>query len=107
MPGSVSVRSVVVTGPDLVSSRLADEVVILNLDSGVYHGLEAVGARVWDLIRDPAPVTKVRDTLVDEYEVEPWRCESDLLGLLEDLKTHGLVEVRSESPDQAVSAQRD
>lgn len=96
---SVSVRSVVATGTDLLASRLEDEVVILDLKSGVYHGLEAVGARVWELIGQPAPVHAVRDSLLDEYEVEPQRCEQDLLALLAELKSHGLLEVRHEAAD--------
>jgi len=91
---SVSIDAVVSTGKDLVSSRLSDEVVILDLKSGVYHGLEAVGARVWELVAEPTPVRDVRDALLEEYEVEPAQCEGDLLRLLEELKSHGLVEVR-------------
>src|SRR5947209_20368863 len=90
--GTLSVRSVVRISDDAISSRLADEVVILNLRSGVYHGLEAVGSRVWELIQQPAPVFAVRDALIEEYEVEPLRCERDLLELFEELRSHGLLE---------------
>jgi len=72
---------------------VADEVVILDLKSGVYHGLESVGARAWELMAEPRSVAEVRDQLVDEYDVEPDRCESDLLRLLEELKSNGLVDV--------------
>jgi hypothetical protein len=95
--GILSVRSVVCTSNDAISSRLADEVVILNLRSGVYHGLEAVGSRIWELIRQPAAVGAVRDALIEEYDVEPDRCERDLLALFEELKAHGLLEVRSDA----------
>lgn len=91
----MSVRSIVCISNDAISSRLADEVVILNLRSGVYHGLEAVGSRVWELIEKPAEVSAVRDALLDEYDVEPQRCEQDLLALLEELKANGLLEVRA------------
>lgn len=94
--GLIAMQTVVYTAQNLVSSRLEDEVVILNLKSGIYHGLEAVGARVWDLICNPAPVREVRDRLLDEYDVEPERCESDLLALLEELKAHGLLETGPE-----------
>jgi coenzyme PQQ synthesis protein D (PqqD) len=95
--GTLSVRSVVRISDDAISSRLADEVVILNLRSGVYHGLEAVGSRVWELVQEPATVISVRDALLDEYDVDPQRCEHDLLALFEELKAHGLVEVGTEA----------
>ena len=90
---SITLDSVVSPAKDLVFSNVAEEVVILDLKSGVYHGLEEVGARAWELISEPRPVREVRDRLLDEYDVEPQQCESDLLRLIEELKSHGLVEV--------------
>jgi hypothetical protein len=100
----LSVCSVVAVSPNQVSSDLDGEVVILNLHSGVYHGLEEVGARVWGLIREPAPVRHLRDALLDEYDVEPLRCEEDLIALLGELKDHGLLEVRHDADRQVHGA---
>jgi hypothetical protein len=93
--GPLSLDSLVCTGKDIVHSNLADEVVLLDLKSGVYHGLEAVGARIWELLAAPTSVRQIRDRILEEYDVDPQRCENDLLTLLEELKGHGLVEVRS------------
>jgi len=90
----VSAASVVCAVPGQVSSRLSDEVVILNLDKGTYHGLEVVGARIWELIQKPMAVREVRDVLLNEYDAEPQRCENDLLALLEELQSHDLLEVQ-------------
>ncbi len=90
---SISLDSVVSPNKDLVFSNVADEVVILDLKSGVYHGLESVGARAWELMAEARPVREVRDRLLDEYDVECQVCESDLLRLIEELKSHGLVDV--------------
>ena len=79
---------------DQVSSDLGEEVAILNLKNGVYYGLDAVGARIWSLIQEPKTVNEILDVLLDEYEVEPERCERDLLTLLEELVAENLVEAR-------------
>jgi hypothetical protein len=92
-----SINSVVCAAREQVSSELAGEYVILNLNAGVYHGLEATGARVWQLIQEPRRVCDIRDLLIDEYDVEADRCERDLLELLEDLANHGLLEVDVQS----------
>ena len=84
--------TVVVTA-GVLSSTFDEEFVILNLDSGIYYGLEQVGARIWDLIQRPASVGSIRDTLVSEYEVDPGRCERDLQALLADLAAKGLVRI--------------
>jgi hypothetical protein len=89
--------SSVVASKDQVFSDLGGEVAILHLKAGVYYGLDAVGARIWDLIQEPRFVEEVLDVLVSEYEVEPGRCESDLITLLQRLAEEGLIEVESET----------
>ena len=83
----------VVATPDQVSSELADEAIILDLESGTYFGLDATGARIWQLIQEETTVEAVRDQLLREYEVSAERCERDLLDLLQELREHGLIQV--------------
>ena len=95
---ALSVSSIVVATKDQVSSDLADEVAILHLNAGTYYGLDAVGARIWSLIQKPITVGEIREVLISEYEVEPARCESDLIALLQRLADEELIEVRDETP---------
>jgi hypothetical protein len=94
MDAPLSVHSVVVAIPEQVSCSLAEEAAILNLKNSVYYGLDAVGARVWNLLQQPRSVGELRDVLLDEYQVEVRRCEQDLLDLLEKMRSEGLIEVR-------------
>jgi Coenzyme PQQ synthesis protein D (PqqD) len=90
-------RSIVVAARDHVSCDLAGEAVILGVKSGIYYGLNAVGARIWNLIQEPKLVDAVCKTILEEYDVEAERGERDILALLEDLLTNGLVEIRHET----------
>lgn len=90
---TISSGSTVVASPRQVSTDVEGEAVILNFDEGVYYGLDKVGARAWELLREPLTVAELRDRLVAEYEVEPNRCEADLRALLSELCQAGLVEV--------------
>jgi hypothetical protein len=91
----IEMKSTVVASANQVASELGDEVVILDLASGVYHGLGNVGSRVWALIQQLATVAAVRDQLLAEYEVPAARCEEDLLALLRDLDDKGLIDCQS------------
>jgi Coenzyme PQQ synthesis protein D (PqqD) len=82
---------------------LADEAVILNLQNGMYYGLDPVGTRIWSLIQEPRTVHEVCAGMLQEYDVEPARCEQELLLLLQELAANGLVEVTDEV-DPQVSA---
>ena len=81
--------------PHQTSCQVADEVVVLNMSDENYYGLNPVGARVWELIREPLTVREVRDTLVEEFEVSRDQCERDLLGLLLDMAEHELIQVHA------------
>ncbi|HIK29963.1 MAG TPA: PqqD family protein [Oscillatoriales cyanobacterium M59_W2019_021] len=93
----ISQFSTIVAVREQVSSDLADESVILNLKSGVYYGLNAVGAWIWSQIQQPIAVSSLQEILLDKYDVDPKACEQDLFALLQDLMTAQLIEVENEA----------
>jgi hypothetical protein len=93
----LSSSSIVVASQEQVSCDLADEVVILHLTSGVYYGLDAIGARIWTLIQMPMRVNDIMKVLLQEHDVDPDRCAHDLVALLEDMADHSLIEVHHEA----------
>ncbi len=92
----ISRGSVVVVAKDQVSCDLTGEAAILNLNDGMYYGLNEVGARIWSLLSEPITVSRIRDELEREYDVDSERCETDLVTLLSQLQEAGLIEVRNE-----------
>lgn len=84
----------VIASDGQISSDISGEAVILNLNSGVYFSLNRVGARIWELIQKPRSVREIQDAILKEFDVEPERCERDVIRLLEQLDTKGLVELR-------------
>jgi hypothetical protein len=94
MNGPLSVSSIVGATRDHVSCSLGDEAAILNLKNSIYYGLNPVGTRLWNLVQQSRSVCEIRDTLLQEYDVEAAQCERDLLDLLEKLREQGLIEVR-------------
>ncbi len=91
----MTLETVVQASPDQVSCVLEGEAAILNLKTGVYYGLDPVGAMVWKLIEQPRTVASVRDAMLESYDVDAGRCELDLLTLLGKLEGEGLIEVRT------------
>jgi PqqD family protein of HPr-rel-A system len=72
---------------------LENEVVLFDLQSGRYYGLEAVGARIWELIQEPKSVAELQQAIAAEYEVDATRCEQDLIAFLQALLERQLIEV--------------
>jgi len=88
--------SKVVVTKDQVSCDLSGEAAILNLKDSVYYGLNIVGASIWKLIQEPKTVKEIREAILKEFEVEPDRCERDILELLQELSVHRLIEIIDE-----------
>jgi hypothetical protein len=96
VPEVISLDTIVVASKENVSCALGEEAAILHMRSGMYYGLDPVGAHVWKLLAQPRSVRDLQAAILEEYEVEPEKCESDLLMLLERLRAEGLIEIRSE-----------
>lgn len=90
--------SIVVAVRHQASCDLAGEAALLNLKSGVYYGVNAVGARIWALLKEPVRAREICRTIVAEYNVAAADCRRDVLALLERLAEEGLIEVRDGKP---------
>ena len=93
MSNEISEASVITAGRDVISCALAGGSALLDLRSSVYYGLNEVGSQVWGLIQIPTPVSAIRDALVQRFDVDPDRCHSDLIALLQHLADAGLVTI--------------
>lgn len=81
--------------PQHVMARVVgDEYVILDLETGTYYGLDAVGARVWSLLAEGVALDAICDRLVEEYDVAREQARSDVASLIEALRERGLLGLR-------------
>ena len=94
--GSISTNSRIVVSQDQVSCDLSGEAAILNLNSGIYFGLNTVGASIWKLIQEPRSVKEIQAAIQEEYEVDPEQCGRDVIELLQELSNHELIKIIDE-----------
>ena len=90
---NVTPDSIVVAAKDQVSCDLDGEAAVLNLATGIYYGLDKVGATIWQHIQTPSPVTSLCDALVTQYDVDAETAKSDLMNFLDEMMNEGLVEL--------------
>jgi hypothetical protein len=88
----------VAINPSVIYRELAGEVVLLNLQSGVYYGLDAVGSRVWQLLMQSRGVDDVCAVLLDEYDVAAETLRADVYRLVGELSDKGLVTLAAGEP---------
>jgi len=77
---------------DVVYRELEGEMVLLNLRTGVYFGLDPVGTRVWQLLQEGCTVAQVCERLADEYDVTAALAGQDVRAFVTALRDNALVE---------------
>ena len=83
----ISLENTFTVSKDAVFRDLDGEAVILDLQSGTYFGLNAVGAHIWQLMERHGTLQAVFDDLCREYDAAPAVLEQvaisgDLSGLI-------------------------
>lgn len=78
-------------GPDVVFRELEGEAVVLNLDTGIYFGLNATGLRMWQLIEQHRTLDRVLALLAREFDAPAAELEADLLAWVSQLEDQGLL----------------
>lgn len=80
-----------------IACDMGGEVVVLDLKSGIYYGMDAVGARVWSLIEQPVSLLAIRDAIMSEYDIDAESCERDILAFVNRMQSVGLVDISNGS----------
>jgi hypothetical protein len=73
--------------------ELSGESVLLDLNSGRYFGLNAVGTRAWHLMGQGVSLQDVTAALYTEFDAPPATIETELLRFAGELCEHGLCRV--------------
>ena len=90
--------------PDgVLISNLQEESVILNLDSERYFGLDDVGTRILSVLSTSDSIEAACKLLLEEYEVDEAVLREDLLSLIDQLATQGLVIIEGANNAQPLS----
>ncbi len=90
-------RLAVAVSENVLFQKLEDEVVLLNLETGDYYGLNEVGSQMWTLLQQDHHVGQVLSALLETYEVSEGTLKADLWTILGDLEAHGLVTLHEDA----------
>ena len=85
--------SVVVRKKDLPSTAVDADLVILNLETNNYIGLDNIGRRIWELLDTPSPVAEIARMMCAQFAGPPGVIERDVLALLQEMAAEGLIDV--------------
>ena len=77
--------------PEIAESLVGDETVMLHLANGTYYGLDAVGTRIWGLIKAGVAMPAICTQLAEEYGIALPTVEEDARRFVADLEAQGIL----------------
>ncbi len=81
---------------NVVSREVSGEFVLLDLESGIYFGLNPVGSRIWQLLDEkPQALSAICDIVEAEFDASRDVIEADAVSLTGELVEQGLIETQA------------
>ena len=77
----------------VVHRSFANETIILNLETGQYHGLNATAATMFDAVKSAETMSDAVEVIAECYGQPPETVAADLRELCQSLLDRGLLEL--------------
>jgi Coenzyme PQQ synthesis protein D (PqqD) len=78
--------------PEVLSSKIDEEVVLMSIEADAYFGLDPVGSNIWELLsKNPATINELVFILMEEYEVAEEDCRKDVQSFIDDMSSRKLI----------------
>jgi hypothetical protein len=93
--GGIEEASAIVVPQHVVFRSFASETVMLNIETGQYHGLNPVAGRMLEVLEAATTIGEAVDNLVAEFAQPRARIREDLLEFCSGLLHRGLIDIRA------------
>jgi hypothetical protein len=78
---------------DILVQEMGGELVLLNLETEEYFGLDDIGNAMWSYLKESGSLQAAYDLLLTQYDVDPQELKQDFLTLVARFVEHDLVEI--------------
>jgi hypothetical protein len=77
----------------MVQSKIGEEVVMMDMESGFYFGMNSVGSIIWQYLAEEISFDELVGKLMNEFNIDQKTCETDTLGFLNDLLEKNIIKI--------------
>jgi hypothetical protein len=92
---AISLDHRVAVGPDVLIRPIGDELVLLNVKTETYFGLDPVGTRMWTVLLEADSIGTACDALLLEYDIDADSLRCDVEALVGGLVARQLLTLES------------
>ena len=77
--------------PDVIASEVDDEMMLIDINTGRYFGLDVIGSRIWSRLQSPTSIADITAGLRQQFKGDPAQIERDALAFVTTLLDRGLI----------------
>jgi hypothetical protein len=77
--------------PNILSKRLGEELILINLETDRIYSLNLTGAKAWEIIEDTKDLDLVKIGLLDQFDVTPELLDEELDRIINALVAEGFI----------------
>lgn len=77
--------------PNIIYEIIDEEVIIINMERGIYYSLRGVGMDIWELLKNPISEALVTAILILKYEANSPDIEHAVSQFFSELQTEELI----------------
>jgi len=86
-------ESIVSRTGEQVATEVEDKVALLQLSTGKYYALNAVGALIWSQLESPRTIRALAESVVAEYDIDLQTAVKDARILVQALHDAGFLTI--------------
>lgn len=76
-----------------IGSKIGDELMLMDLNSGNYINLNEVGTVIWEQIQEPKTVSQICEVLLAKFDVKESLCQSTTIDYLQRLANDNYINI--------------
>jgi hypothetical protein len=77
----------------VVGADVADDAILLDIDSGYFFQLNRTAAKIWAFVEVPQTLGALTEHMAASYKVDAEICRSDVTEFVADLIERGMLEI--------------
>jgi hypothetical protein len=85
--------SIISRNPQILSSKMDEEIIMMSVQNSEYYGVNPVGAYIWQMLEQPCSIENIIEMLVNEYDVNKEQCMNDIIPFLIKLEEKKIISI--------------
>lgn len=87
----IGLKTIILRNPEIMHNDIDGEAVMMSIEQNSFYGIDEIGTQIWNFLENPTTPEKIITEMMQHYNVEREKCESDLMNFLNEILNNKLI----------------